>query len=133
MLTEGFIFMGDEALRSLLEGGELVARDEEAVWEAVVCSKTARWQTRGCELVTDNRFLLRKERYLRARVVGRSLVQRTWIGFRRDGEIAANKGGTRERGRLRIHAVNSSCLGAEDSRGAWGRSGWSTWMEVNSG
>ena len=54
-----------------MKDDDLVARGGGVAWEAGVCWKTVEeGQTQGCELVRDIRFPLRKEGYLRARVVG---------------------------------------------------------------
>jgi hypothetical protein len=69
--TEGFVHMEEEILGRLLEDDELVARNEEAVWEALVWwIKANEGQPRGRQLVEKIRFPLMDEGYLLGRVVG---------------------------------------------------------------
>jgi hypothetical protein len=70
--TEDFIRIGENVLAGLLDDDDLVARSEEAVWEAVVGWRRAEddGQARGRGLVGRIRFPLMEEGYLRSRVVG---------------------------------------------------------------
>jgi hypothetical protein len=65
-MTEGFARMGEEALTIVVDDDRLVARNEEAVWEAVVG-----WMwggARGRGVVSKIRFALMDAEYLRDRV-----------------------------------------------------------------
>ena len=80
--TAGFMRMGDEAPSSVLDDDRLVARSEEAVWEAVVGWKEGKECQVGWRgLVGKIRFPLMGEKYLTNRVVG-------MVG-RKDGEWMA--------------------------------------------
>jgi hypothetical protein len=65
-MTEGFARMGEEALTIVVDDDRLVARNEEAVWEAVV--GWMRGGARGRGVVSKIRFALMEEEYLRDRV-----------------------------------------------------------------
>jgi F-box/WD-40 domain protein 7 len=68
--TAGFMRMGDEALGNVLDDDRLVARNEEAVWEAVVgWMSGSSGATRGPGGVGQIRFPLMEEEYLAYRVV----------------------------------------------------------------
>ena len=67
--TEGFARMGEEALTIVLDDDRLAARNEEAVWEAVVgWMRGAAGERRGRGVVGRIRFPLMEEEYLRDRV-----------------------------------------------------------------
>jgi hypothetical protein len=71
--TAGFMRIGEDVLGSLVGDDRLVARNEEAVWEAVVGwmkGAAARGEVGWCGIVGKVRFPLMGEEYLRNRVVG---------------------------------------------------------------
>ena len=69
--TAGFMRMGGEALGSVLDDDRLAARNEEAVWEAVVAWKRGAAGEAGWRGVVGKvRFPLMGEEYLGDRVVG---------------------------------------------------------------
>ena len=69
--TAGFMRMGGEALGSVLDDDRLAARNEEAVWEAVVAWKRGAAGEAGWRGVVEKvRFPLMGEEYLGDRVVG---------------------------------------------------------------
>ena len=65
-MTAGFARMGEEALTIVVDDDRLVARNEEAVWEAVV--SWMRGGARGRGVVSKIRFALMEAEYLRDRV-----------------------------------------------------------------
>jgi hypothetical protein len=69
--TVGFMRLGEEALKSVLDDDRLAVRNEEAVWEAVVGWKWGAAGTVGWRGVVGKiRFPLMREEYLRDRVAG---------------------------------------------------------------
>jgi hypothetical protein len=69
--TEGFARMGEEALAIVVDDDQLAARNEEAVWEAVVAWKRGAAGEAGWRGVVGKvRFPLMGEEYLGDRVVG---------------------------------------------------------------
>jgi hypothetical protein len=70
--TAGFMWMGEEALGSVVDEDRLVARNEEAVWEAVLgWIKGAAGEVGGRGVVGKIRFPLMKEEYLGCHVLGK--------------------------------------------------------------
>ncbi len=105
--TEGFAQMGEEALTIVLGDDRLTARNEEAVWEAVV--GWMRGGAQGCSvqsLVGKIRFPLMDEGYLRDRVAESVCQEHTeWMRmwcWRRCGQNWC--GGT-------VRCSNPSCWG----------------------
>jgi hypothetical protein len=69
--TNGFMEIGEEALGCLLDNDGLAAKNEEAVWKALVrWMRAEEGQVRGRGLVGKIRFPLMEEVYLRSQVVG---------------------------------------------------------------
>jgi hypothetical protein len=80
--TAGFMRMGEEALMSVVDDDQLVASNEEAVWEAVVGGmRGAGNERRGRGVAGRVRFPLMEEEYLRCRVVGMMMdgEHREWM------------------------------------------------------
>ena len=119
-MTEGFMLMGEEALGKLLDDNFLAARNEEAVWEALVAWMRAE-EARGRELVAKVRFPLMEEGYLRSRVLGMAPAKHAeWMEFVVAEALrakAARAGGRR----IRIRAARAE--GSGSSRGAGGEVG----------
>jgi len=117
--TAGFMRMGGEALGSVLDDDRLAARNEEAVWEAVVAWKRGAAGEAGWRGVVGKvRFPLMGEEYLGDRVVG-------MVGGE-DGEWMAGvvaealraKAARREGGR--VGCSNSRRWGGRRWRIGWG-------------
>ena len=81
--TQSFLRLEENVLGILLEGDDLVTRNEEAVWEAV-CDwrRAAAGQARGGRRLLEKiRFPLMEEEYLRSRVVGMAPADEAeWMG-----------------------------------------------------
>ena len=86
--TPGFMLMEEQALERVVDDDRLAARNEEAVWEAVVqwrCAEECPMKgeveaTQGCGVVSKIRFPLMEEDYLR-RMVGMAPAEEAeWMG-----------------------------------------------------